>query len=214
MAPDSRVSRWQHHALLAFVSLVITLVALALEDGSLLDKLSMATAYNCLLLLAIALSIGPVNVLRSGRPVINSYLRRDTGIWAAINGIVHLILATSLSMTPQYLDSYVKISSHAMNIQTRESLFLWGSLAAYIVGILLVMLLALSSNKAMQRVGLRWWKRLQRMAYLVFILTVVHAWAFQLIEARNPLLAGLLVLFTLLVFGLQMAAFFVMKRAN
>ena len=79
---------------------------------------------------------------------------------------------------------------------------------------LLVMLLALSSNKAMQQVGLRWWKRLQRMAYLVFILTIFHAWAFQLIEARNPLLAGLLVLFTLLVFGLQMAAFFVMKRSN
>lgn len=212
MVPDCRVSRRQHHAVLGLYSLTSGITIFALEDGGLLDRLSMASAYVCLLLLIAALSIGPVNVLRSGRPLANNYLRRDTGIWAAVSGIVHLVVATYLSMTPEYLAQYVKISTASLDTNTRGSLFLWGSLIAYIVGILFVMLLALSSNKAMRWLGMRWWKRLQRMAYLVFIFTVIHAWAFQLLEDRSLLLAGLVMLSTLVVVGLQLAAFVVMKN--
>ena len=214
MVPDTKVSRWQHHVAIGLFSIVTGVASYVQEDGGVLDKLSIATAYICLFLLAFALLTGPVNVLRTGRPLINNYLRRDIGIWAAINGIIHLLVATYLSMTPEYLDSYVKISTDAMDTQTRGGLFLWGSLIAYLVGILLVMLLAISNNKAMHWLGVRWWKRLQRMAYLVFIFTVIHAWAFQLLEARDPLLTGLLLLLTLLVVGLQLVAFVVMKRSQ
>jgi DMSO/TMAO reductase YedYZ heme-binding membrane subunit len=50
-----------------------------------------------------------------------------------------------------------------------------------------------------QKVGLKWWKRIQRVSYLGFLFTSAHAFAFQALESREVLWIIVVLLITLLV---------------
>ncbi|MEQ1802317.1 MAG: hypothetical protein ABL989_10370 [Gammaproteobacteria bacterium] len=66
--------------------------------------------------------------------------------------------------------------------------------AGYLVGILLLGLLALSNNWSLRRLGPDRWKRVQRGAAWALALTVAHGIVFQVIEGRTGAwLAGLVV---------------------
>lgn len=203
----SDMRRLSHHVLLAGVSLLSTAVALVAEVGaSQRESASLATAYVCLVLLAAALSVGPILALRSGRPLLNSHLRRDVGIWAGLNGLAHVWLGTLVSMNAAYVAAFVKAAAMPPSAGVRNWLFSVGAVAGYIVGILLLLLLALSSDRALRRLGAPRWKRLQRASYIALGLTAAHGLAFQVLESRATALIVTLAALTLGVLALHIAA--------
>jgi sulfoxide reductase heme-binding subunit YedZ len=178
--------RLKNHTLLSMVAIISLGVAVVSGSGeAAADRLSIVSAYVCLLLLGLALLIGPLNVLRTGRLVGNSYVRRDTGIWAAMMGLLHFYLANVLSMTYEYLGIYVENSALPPSAAIRSSLYTWGTIFGYVIAVIFIVLLVLSSDWMMRKVGLKWWKRIQRISYLGFILTCIHAFAFQVLETRS-----------------------------
>lgn len=199
--------RLSHHAALAGLTLLATAVAVGAAAGATArESASLATAYLCLILLAIALSIGPALALRDGRPALNNYLRRDIGIWAGLNGLAHVWLGTLVSMNAAYVAAFVKAAPTPPSPVLRNGLFSLGAVAGYVVGALLLLLLALSSDRALRRLGAARWKRLQRASYAAFALTALHGLAFQLLEARRAGLALLMVALSLAVPALHIAA--------
>ena len=168
---------------------------------------STATAYACMLCFAAALLWGPWRVL-TGRPVsTNSYTRRDLGIWAAILGLSHLALGLEEAMSAAYVREFVDVATDPPVHAARRSLFRWGVRSGLVGGALLAGLLALSNDWSLRRLKPRWWKRLQRAAYPLFGVVVLHAWMYQILEARH---AGLVILFaglTLLVVIVQFLGF-------
>ena len=189
-APDSRTlslmnSRLKNHlalGVLSFAGLGAAAIVGAPETAA--DRLSIVSAYLCLLLLGLALLIGPASVLRSGRLVVNSYIRRDTGIWAATTGLVHFYLANVLSMNYEYLGTYVDNAVQPPAAAVRSTLYSSATISGYVIALLFIMLLLLSSDGMMRKLGLKWWKRLQRLSYLAFVLTCIHAFEFQVLETR------------------------------
>jgi len=178
-------SRLRRHIFLAASSLAILITAWFAGAGSAaLDRVSTVSAYLFLLSISLVLLIGPWRAMRTGRATTNDTLRRDVAIWSAINGLVHLIAGAMQSMTPGYLNLFI---THAVNpppAATRELLFLWSTVAGFVIGALLLILLALSSNRSLTKIGQRWWKRLHRLSYLVFLLTILHGFGFQILESR------------------------------
>jgi len=214
MAPIS-TTRWQHHALLAVGSvLVFGLTAVFLGAESTADQLSFATAYLCLFYLAAALLIGPVQSGRGGQVLLNNYLRRDVGIWAALTGLVHFIVATDLSMSQTYMADYVAIDAGNFPAQLRMQFFTWGTIAGLLIAVLLILLLVLSNDRVLRRLGSKWWKRLQRSAYFAFALTVAHGLAFQALESRSAFLIIVLALTTAVVIALQLRGAAAYRRRN
>jgi sulfoxide reductase heme-binding subunit YedZ len=208
-SPDhaSDMRRLSHHVLLAGLSLSGATVAMGAEVGAdVRESLSLATAYLCLALLAAALSIGPVLALRSGHPAVNNHSRRDIGIWAGLNGLAHVWLGTLVSMNAAYVAAFVKAAAAPPSAAVRNWLFGAGAVAGYLVGILLLLLLALSSDRALRRLGAPRWKRLQRASYVAFALTALHGLAFQVVESRAAALVVLLAALTLAVLALHLAA--------
>lgn len=158
------------------------------------DRVSLVTAWLCFALLAAALCLGPWQALRTGQPVLNNLLRRDLGIWAALTGLAHLVVATTVVMQPNYFRAYITgppenpLPGWAGWIGTASIL------AGYLVGLIFLLLLALSNNRSLRRLGAPRWKRLQRAAAVAFFLTVAHGVIFQVIEGRTRgWLAGLVV---------------------
>ena len=100
--------------------------------------------------MAVALSLGPLRARRSDPLVLNNYLRRDIGIWSGLAGLVHLFVATELSMSRPYMEAYVNLSANGLADTMRMYLFSWGSIAGFLIGVLVLLLLVLSNNKIMR----------------------------------------------------------------
>ncbi len=177
------------------------------------DTASITTAYASLAFLTIALTIGPLNVLRQRPNPTNSYLRRDVGIWAALLGFVHMVVAIAVSMSNSYLDEFVYVVADPLSESIRYALFTAGSVLGFIAALILLLLISLSSDVSLRRLGVHRWKRLHRSSHLGFLFIVLHGVAYQILEQRHPALVlafGGLVSVAVLC---QMTAYWV-RRSN
>lgn len=178
------------------------------------DRLSIVSAYLCLILMAGALAYGPVHALRNGRPVGNSPIRRSMGIWSALNGLLHFLLANALAMNYEYLGLYVDNAAEPPSSEIRSALYSWGTISGYVIAVAFILLLALSNDRALRRLGMTWWKRLQRTTYIAFLLTCGHAFAFQVLETRKVEWVYLVLLVLLVVIVGQGLGIFSVNRSS
>ena len=158
--------------------------AVASPDGrELIYRLSMATGYVSVVLIAWALLIGPWRV-RRGRPApASTDLRRDVGIWAAVFGLAHVVTGLQVHFAGAFWKYFVYPDGDH-RIPLRHDLFgfaNWTGLAATLV---LLLLLAISNDAALRALGTRRWKSWQRSTYWAAALTVAHALAYQ-VETRH-----------------------------
>ncbi len=81
---------WWHHLPLGAASATCVWLLYVTRDYSdVLTRLSFATAYPALVLLAATLIIGPWRTLSGKTKAISLDLRRDIGIWAGVLGVLH-----------------------------------------------------------------------------------------------------------------------------
>ena len=180
--------RLKHHLSLAALSTVsLGVAAFVGAAAGIADRLSIVSAYLCLVLLGAALLIGPFHALRHGRPLTNSYLRRDIGIWGALTGLLHFFLANALAMTYEYLGIFVENAVRPPSGEIRYALYTAGTILGYLIAVIFLLLLSLSNDRMMRIIGRKWWKRLQRASYFAFVFTCIHAYAFQVLETRPAL---------------------------
>ena len=198
--------RITRHLLLTATIAGGTLTAAAVAPpGMELDRVSLTLSWLCLLLFAAALLVGPIYALRTGRITTNHLPRRDLGIWCALTGLAHLAISFKISMTPIYMQIYVDGASAWPGPEVRREMYKWAVLGSLAIAALFVLLLALSNNFSLRRLGPVWWKRLQRSGYAAFGLTVAHGIAFQIIESRSVWLVTALALLTATVVAGQLA---------
>src|SRR5918995_446971 len=164
------------------------------EERSVRRRLTTATGYVALALLALTLLIGPANLLLRKRNPVSSYLRRDVGAWTALFSGVHVIVSLTVHGSGQishFIDFFVADGSPLTN---SFGLGNWTGLAGLVV---VAGLLALSSDAALGKLKAKNWKRLQRLNYVLFALVIVHAFFYgALLRQTSPytILLGLLVI--------------------
>jgi sulfoxide reductase heme-binding subunit YedZ len=154
------------------------------HDRSFVRRLTTATGYVALALLALTLLIGPANLLLRRRNPVSSYLRRDVGAWTALFSGVHVIVSLTVHGSGQirhFLNFFVADGSPLRN---SFGLGNWTGLAALVI---VAVLLALSSDAALRKLKARNWKRLQRLNYALFALVIVHAFFYgALLRETSP----------------------------
>ena len=67
----------------------------------------------------------------------------------------------------------------------RHDLFGIGNDSGLLASLLFLLLLAISNDLSLRRLGSRTWKSLQRWTYVAVALTLVHAVAYQFVEKRQ-----------------------------
>ena len=193
--------RIRNHVVLGIANIsILGIASMAGSDGAALDRISIVSAYQCLFLMAIALLLGPLSVHEQGKFMLNSHSRRDIGIWAGLIALLHFWLGNRLSMNTEYLGIFVDGGATAgpSSVEFRNELYMWGTIFGYLVAVFIVIMLSLSNDWSLRTIGAVWWKRLQRLAYLMFTLTILHALAFQWLEDRPvrwALLVGMIAAF-------------------
>jgi len=188
------VPRLKRNIGLLLVNLLLLLGGLlVLPYPAVWERASVASAWLCMLLLSAVLLLAPLQRLQGRQPPLNIYLRRDLGCWAAIQGLLHFVAGNVVAMNPVYVGTFVRGNTAAPGPMLREVLFSGGAILGMVIAILFLLLLAISSDRAIRWLGPARWKKLQGSAQLLMWLTVIHGIAYQVLEARFiPLLVLLL----------------------
>ena len=174
-------ARLVHHSTLLLSScLSVALLYFTIPLDYAIVKLSISTGATSLLLLAATLLIGPVNVIRGRPPIVSSYLRRDTAIWAGILAILHTIVGLQVHFNGEILHYFFNIPASNIVSSIR---FDWFGLTNYLglfSTLIIGYLLWLSNDASIKRYGARQWKNRQRIAYVMTLFIVIHTLIYQL----------------------------------
>ena len=207
----SRILR-HHIVLLAFTvsSVVLLYVTRPYKDA--ITRLSFATAYPAIVLLALTLFSGPLNVLRARINPISSDLRRDIGIWAGILGVLHAIVGQCVHLRGRPWLYYVYGPSEK-HIGLRHDLFGFSNYTGVVATLVLLALFATSNDWSLRALGTPRWKSLQRCNYAVFLLTALHAFGYQGIEKQKMAWVGSVIVCVATTIALQCAGFWKRRHA-
>lgn len=140
-----------------------------------LARFTSATGYIALGLLGLTLLIGPANLLLRRRLPISSYLTRDVGIWAAIVSVIHVAIGLFVHGPPAPLIQRILFYFFSPNGAPLTNSFGWGNWTGLAATLIVVGLLAISSDAALRKLKARRWKNLQRLNYALFVLVIAHA---------------------------------------
>ena len=149
--------------------------SLSFEPGSRasMSQLTVATGYVATVLLALTLLIGPANLLLRRRTPVSSYLARDVGIWAAMASVVHVIVGLHPERVRSDVLSFVDY--FFADGRPLTNAFGWGNWTGLAATVIVIALLATSTDGSLRELKARRWKDIQRLNYALFVLVIAHA---------------------------------------
>ena len=178
--------RFVRHAGLASLTAAFALLGwVLLEEKSPVPRVSTGLAFAALLWLACALCVGPWQILTQRANPLSSGLRRDLGIWAALAGLLHTAVGFHVHAGGNYRYYFVPRPDRQQALPFRTDLGGLANFAGLAAALILMLLLLLSSDRALKRLGPQRWKSLQRWTYALALLTVFHGAAYQISGKRD-----------------------------
>jgi methionine sulfoxide reductase heme-binding subunit len=160
-------------------------------------RFTTATGYVALGLLGLTLLLGPANLLLRKRNPISSYLRRDVGTWTAVVTLVHVIAGFFVHGPSAPLGERILryfFTPDGRRLTNSFGMGNWTGLAATVI---VMGLLAISSDFALRKLKARLWKWLQRLNYALFVLVIAHAiyyGALSQVTSPSTILLGLIII--------------------
>lgn len=199
-----RARRWRHHLTLAAVTIGLgALVAMAHSRAGTRERLSLATGQLGFLFVAVALLLGPLNVLRRRANPVSTDLRRDVGIWGGVLALVHTVLGLGVHMKGKMAEYFLQPAGGRGLMPLRLDPFGLANDLGLIACLILVGLVAISSDYALGKLGRPRWKRWQQLTYVAAVATVAHGALFQVFEKRTIALVALFASATLVALVAQ-----------
>ncbi len=186
MTPRLASRLLRHHLPLALGTVVCAFVLYVTRPyPDVLTRLSFATAWPALVLLAATLIIGPWRALQRKSYALSVDLRRDIGIWAGMVGVLHAGIGQCVHMRWRPWLYYVYEKWQVMPV--RYDVFGLSNYTGLIAALVLLVLLATSNDLSLRRLGLARWKGWQRWNYACFTLAAFHTLGYLVgIEEIKP----------------------------
>lgn len=203
-----------HHVTLALISIILLgSLYYMVQSPDITFKWSMSTAYVSLLFLGLTLMTGPANLLLKRRNPVSTDLRRDIGIWSGIIGLAHVAIGWQVHMGNMLL-YFFKEDKTIKELTLRSDLFGFANYTGLAGTLILVLLLALSNDLSLRKLKAPRWKYWQRWNYLFYLLVIIHAISYQVIENRKLPYPLLIVLLILPVLVIQLTGYFRYKKRS
>ncbi len=205
-------NRMLRHLLLAVAALCLGCLIYALFPSSdLRHRVSLASAYVAVIYFAFSLSLGPYRIWRKLPNPVSFDLRRDVGIWVGLLATLHTVVGLMVHLRGR-MWMYFLENLHPVRVQKS-----WFGLANYfgtVAVLVFLLLLAVSNDLSLRKLGTARWKSVQRWSYVAAGLTVVHGFAYQFVEKRQIGWVAVLLVVTTVAINLQLTGFLLVRRAR
>lgn len=205
--------------IVSFAVLTTLFFAMPILDGKstldLIFRLSLASGYVALMLLCLSLGFGVWRFFKRNRkPPVHFDGRRDVGIWAGVFAVFHAVAGLFVHFRGKgFLIYFIYPSEQNAAFPIRLDAFGFANHAGLVAVLIVVLLLAISNDFSIKKLGGGRWKNLQRWNYAFFALVLIHAVLYIVIENRSILF----ILLAILLFGstivLQIVGFIRYRRA-
>lgn len=210
--PQSRGDYWRRrvarHVVIAAASAAVSIgLTLLIPLGAPARRLALATGYVGLALIGLTLLIGPWYVLRGRSSPVSLDLRRDIGIWAALVSLAHTVVGLTVHMQGRFWLYFVWPADAGRAIPVRTDAFGFANYTGLAATMVVTLLLAVSNDLALRRLGAARWKSLQRWNYAGFSLVALHGVGYELMGRRPAVLGVALALAVMVVALTQLAGY-------
>jgi len=205
-------NRLLRHMLLAVAALGIgSAIYALLPRPDLRHRISLASAYVAIIYLAISLALGPYRIWRKLPNPISFDLRRDIGIWVGSLASLHTVVGLTVHLRGR-MWMYFLEQLHPVRVQ--KSPFGLANYLGVAAMLVFLLLLLISNDSSVRKLGTARWKSIQRWSYVGAGLTVVHGLAYQFVEKRQAEWVAVLLVIAALAAGLQVTGFLLVRRAR
>jgi sulfoxide reductase heme-binding subunit YedZ len=189
-------SRLTHHLVLVLITGLLLIALVKCIPGD--DKKylwSMGTGYTSIILLTVTLLIGPLNIYNKRLNPVSTDLRRDVGIWCGLVGLAHIVIGIQVHMGNIWLYFFKAVNGED-SYHFRNDLFGFSNYSGLAAGVIAFALLLLSNDLSLNWLRSKRWKNIQRLNYLLFMLVLIHAIMYQMIEKR---IVTIVILFSIIM---------------
>ncbi len=139
-----------------------------------------ATGYIGIVLLGYSLLIGPVKVLSRGRYAVSTYYRRDIAIFGGAVSVFHTVAGLFVHLRGQMWKYFLERTAEGYTLKFDN--FRLANYTGLIAALLILILLITSNDLSIRKLHHGRWKNIQRMAYIIFPLIVIHALFYRLMS--------------------------------
>lgn len=211
--PSRKPDRLQHRLLFHHLPiLIICVVSVSVlyftrPYRDVISRVSFATAYPALFLVAATLALGPCQVLLRQRNPISSDLRRDLGIWAGILSVIHAVVGQCVHLRGRPWLYYVYGNQGHHTFPIRHDLFGVSNYTGAVSALFILALFATSNDYSLSKLGASRWKQLQRWSYVAFVLAAIHTIGYQSTAKHNAVFMIATAVCLTITIALQLAGF-------
>ncbi len=156
-------------------------------DLTLAHSLTIGLGYISLILIAVTLVIGPLQLLRQRRNPVNINLRRDVGIWAGVTGGLHVVFGFQVHMNGDIVQYFFERTAHH-GFKPLSNLFGLSNYTGAVATVGLILLLFLSNDLSLKWLRGPLWKWIQRLNYALIVVALAHTIGYQLVVEREQVM--------------------------
>jgi methionine sulfoxide reductase heme-binding subunit len=171
-------------------------------------RASLASGYLAVIYLTISLALGPYRVWRKLPNPVSFDLRRDIGIWAALLATLHTAVGLTVHLRGRM---WMYFLESLRPVRAQLSLFGLANYLGVVATLLFLVLLLISNDFSLRTLGKARWKSIQRWSYIAAGLTVLHGFAYQVVEKRDLTWVLFLVVITALILACQLGGFSIIR---
>jgi sulfoxide reductase heme-binding subunit YedZ len=178
-------SRILRHCLIGGAGLAAAaLLFVVLGAGAVEFKISLSTAYVSLALLAVTFALGPIYYLTTRRSPASTYLRRDISIWGGAFAIIHVVFGLQVHFAGRMWPYFIFENWRDRSIPVRYDLMGIANYSGAIAALIVLVLLAISNDLSIRKLGLERWRDIQRWGRVFALLTLAHSLVYEVLEKR------------------------------
>jgi sulfoxide reductase heme-binding subunit YedZ len=168
----------------------------------LIPFITYTSGYLSIVLFAVSLLLGPINLILRRKNPISTYIRRDIGIFGGILGIIHSVVGLFMHFIGKPWLYFVKEVGD--NLIIRFDLFGLANYTGLFGALILILLLIISNDYFLGKLKVVKWKNLQRFTYLMFLLVIAHSIFYRLNANKEDLIIFLYLPMFLIVLAFQL----------
>lgn len=172
----------KHYLPLSLISIIIgTIFYFIWTKKDLITIITDVSGYIAIVLISVSLTIGSINILLNRINPTSSYFRRDIGVFSGILVLIHSLFGLFVHLRGNMWQYFFHMTKNAYSIRLDD--FGLANYTGLLSALVIIVLLVTSNDYFVVQLKVTFWKNIQRLSYLMFILAIIHIIFYRL---NNP----------------------------